>query len=357
MTIKLSQEQEKAFDLIMKWLEGPEKRFVLGGYAGTGKSTLAGILSNMLENVTFCAYTGKAASVLRSKGCSADTIHGSIYKLINSDDDKPQFILDHESPIKYSSLVIVDEFSMLNEEIVKDLESLAVKVLYLGDPFQLPPVSGESYLQPDHVLTEVHRQALDSPILKAATDVREGNEIDFQSHESFKYQHRSYFDESVYLNADQIIVGYNKTRTSFNKRMRLRLGLTDKNDSNPYPVKGDKIICLRNNRDMGIFNGNIDYCPQGARVVDDLYLRLSFGKLKNIQAWRCLFDGEAKVPFYNRECNYFDYGYAITAHKSQGSEFDSVVIYNQPIGRGVERQRWLYTALTRSKKKCILVEP
>lgn len=358
MGVKLSDEQNDALDKIHRWIKSGRKRFVLSGYAGTGKSTLAAVLNENLNDVRFCAYTGKAANVLRDKGCNANTIHGSIYVLKEEKKDgEPVFKLDLDSSIKSADLVIVDEYSMLPDEIIDDLERLAKRVLYLGDPFQLPPVKGLCNLQADLTLTHVHRQALDSPILKAATDVREGREINFtDTGGDFIYLPRKDTSSEMYDNADQIIVGYNKTRQAWNQRFRMRLGFDDEKSSNPYPQDGEKIICLRNNHERGLFNGMIGTC-YGSEVISRNKLKLGFESFYKFEAWSCYFDGELKPPYNEKGIEHFDFGYVITAHKSQGSEFDNVLIYNQPIGRGIDRQRWLYTAITRAKKKCVLVEP
>jgi exodeoxyribonuclease-5 len=354
--MKLSPQQEQAYDAIMDWHKGEKKRFVLSGYAGSGKSTLAAKLNSELGNVHFCAYTGKAANVLREKGIdSASTLHGAIYKLQDEKKNgEPVFKLDLDSSIKNKNLVIVDEYSMLPEEIIYDLEKLAKKVLYLGDPFQLPPVKGNCSLESNFMLSEVHRQALDSPILRAATIVREGSGLNFCNEtEEFIYKPRSEIPSEWYMAADQVIVGFNKTRQSWNQRFRDNLGFEGE-----LPQTGEKLICLRNNKEKGLFNGMIDTC-YGSKTIkyEKFFFNLNFGTHKDLESWMCYFKGELKPPFNAKGVEHFDFGYVITAHKAQGSEWNNVLVFNEPIGRGVERQRWLYTAITRSSKKCVLVEP
>lgn len=329
---------------------------MLSGYAGTGKSTLAAQLNRELGNVHFCAYTGKAANVLREKGVdSASTLHGAIYKLHDEDENRePVFKLDYDSAIRSKGLVILDEYSMLPEEIIQDLEKLVEKVLYLGDPFQLPPVKGNCTLEPDFTLTEVHRQALDSPILRAATDVREGRGLSFcNNNNEFIYKPRREVPKEEYMNAAQVIVGFNKTRRAWNQRFRDNLGF-----SGELPQKGEKLICLRNNHEKGLFNGMIDVCGGAKRIKHEkFFFSLNFGQFKSLEAWRCYFQGQTKTPFNAKGIEHFDFAYTITAHKSQGSEWENVLVFNEPIGRGEERLRWLYTAITRSSKRCVLVEP
>jgi len=237
-------------------------------------------------------------------------------------------------------------------EIIEDLESLAKKVLYLGDPFQLPPVSGVCNLSPDITLTQVHRQALDSPILRAATDVREGRGLSFCDWGDFVYKRRNETGPEEYTKADQVIVGYNKTRQAWNQRFRELQGY-----SGIFPNKGEKLICLRNNREIGLFNGMIENASDDCNKLDWFRCEINFGRFYNLEAYSGYFTGEKLPERQDKEIQHFDFSYAITAHKSQGSEFDNVLVFNEPIGRGIERQRWQYTSLTRASKRCVLVEP
>lgn len=343
----------------MKWYEAEGvKRFVLAGFAGTGKTTLSKEIADKIEGVYFVAYTGKAANVLREKGCRpASTIHSALYTLVSQPDEEPRFTLDIEgSPLRKARLVIVDEYSMLPAEIRADIESVADKVLYLGDPFQLPPVQGECDLSPDYFLTEIHRQALESHIIKYATDVREGRALSFCKHDDFIYQPRSFFDAEDYEAADQIIVGLNKTRKAWNERFREKLGFA----GFKLPQRGDKLICLKNNREKGLFNGMIGEAFSDARQVSFQEIKLDFDadrKFHELSVWDGTFKDRDKPAGKDVRLDRFDYAYAITCHKSQGSEYDNVLIFNQPFGDAVEKRRWQYTAITRGKNMVRLVQP
>jgi exodeoxyribonuclease-5 len=352
----LGNQQQQAFDKIMLWHKSKNKRFVLAGYAGVGKTTLARKIADAIDGgeVIFCAYTGKAANVLREKGCkNSSTVHGAIYRLVDEDAGKPYFELDQDSKVKNAALVIVDEYSMLPSEIIDDIESLAKKVLYLGDPFQLPPVQGECSLQPDFFMEEIHRQALESPIIRFATDVRLGKTLKHCDLPGFLYQPRRLVPSALYFEADQVICGINKTRMAWNQRFRDRLGRVGK-----LPVKGDKLICTKNNRELGLFNGMIGEAGEESLPCGDQKIFIHFDGMRDIETWDGPFMGREKPEMHHNVLNRFDYGYVITAHKSQGSEFDHVLIYNQPIGRDeVERRRWKYTAISRGKNRVTLVDP
>lgn len=335
-------------------------RYVLAGYAGAGKTTLAKSLSKKIGGIMFLAYTGKAANVLREKGCeNVRTIHSAIYRLEGEDEGEPHFTLNLDSDIKNAKLVIIDEYSMLPVELRQDIEKLARKVLYLGDPFQLPPVNGECDLQPDFFITEIHRQALDSPIIRYATDVREGRGLQFVSLPEFTYQPQAQIAPELYEQADQIIVGRNDTRRMWNARFRAKKGF-DYNGE--FPCMDDKLICIKNNKESGLFNGMIGVATDDAVTDGDHIVMVDFsdGKLslKNVKAWAGVFRGEEQGAKFTYGLDRFDYAYAITCHKSQGSEFDSVLIYDQPVGRtDRDRARWRYTAITRGKNKVTLVKP
>lgn len=350
---QLSPDQQAAFDAIMAWLKTDEKTFALAGCAGTGKTTLAKSIANETDAV-FCAYTGKAANVLREKGCSpATTIHGLIYKLAGEEDNEPVFNLNHNSDAKDFKLVIVDEYSMLSEEIIFDLKQLGKKILFLGDNFQLPPIMGECPIKPDFVLTQVHRQALDSPIIRAATDVRNGIRLQYCNEGDFIFQHRSKISRDQWLNADQIICGRNVTRQAINIAMRKEYGF-----SGHFPQAGEKIMCLKNNRRRGLFNGMIGLVTKGAKQTGFERLELSFETFKDLNVWDGDFLDNTGAP--HGPAKYFErfgFAYGITCHKSQGSEFDKIFVVNQPIGKtSLDRQKWQYTAITRARKQVVLMD-
>lgn len=380
--MKLSEKQQDAHDKVLSFAEADEgKSFAIAGFAGAGKSTIAAKIANSVD-AQFLAYTGKAANVLREKGCdNASTIHNALYVLVKNDvecnlcmtvgkvdgdkctrcngkgyyEGEPKFVLNEESDLKYAPLVIVDEYSMLPSDIRVDLEKVCKKILYIGDPFQLPPVSGECDIKPDIFLEEIHRQALGSHIIKYATDVREGKSLSFCSHDDFIYKPVKSFDPDAYELADQIIVGFNKTREAWNKRFRLKLGF----GNHPLPCAGDKLICTKNNKERGLFNGMIGYSKTDARQVSFEEIKIDFEDFDSISAWDGNFKDRDPNPVgKNRKLDRFDFAYAITCHKSQGSEFDDLLVYNQPVGGdSLERRRWLYTAITRGKKKVSLVQP
>jgi exodeoxyribonuclease V len=141
-------QQEAALHAVAAWLKrGKPQTFRLFGYAGTGKTTLAKkIAEDVKGEVAFGAFTGKAALVMRAKGCAeARTIHSLIYRASETETGEPSFVLNEDSAVARSKLVIIDECSIIDAELGRDLLSFGVPVLVLGDPGQLPPVKGGGF--------------------------------------------------------------------------------------------------------------------------------------------------------------------------------------------------------------------
>ncbi|MBI3275594.1 MAG: AAA family ATPase, partial [Methylocystis sp.] len=179
-----TSEQDRALAAVAAWLtDGEAQVFRLFGYAGTGKSTLARhVAANVDGDVAFGAFTGKAALVMRSKGCKdARTIHSLIYRATDTETEEPSFVLNEDSAAARAALIVIDECSMVDAELGRDLLSFGKKVLVLGDPAQLPPIKGGGFFteaEPDVMLTQVHRQAAGNPIIRLSMTIREGGRLE-----------------------------------------------------------------------------------------------------------------------------------------------------------------------------------
>src|SRR5215475_1285311 len=232
---QFTPHQDQALRVVAEWLkakpgtnETPQV-FRLFGYAGTGKTTLARHIAEEADGeVKFAAFTGKAASVMRGKGCrGASTIHGLIYRARESGEEIPSFDLWDEAPASKAELIIIDECSMVDAELGRDLLSFGVPVLVLGDPAQLPPIQGGGFFteaEPDAMLTEVHRQAQDDTIVRLSMDIRAGEYIEPGRYGLTQVVRRDAFDPQRALETDQILVGRNATRRAYNARLRERRG-------------------------------------------------------------------------------------------------------------------------------------
>ena len=362
-----SPQQDAALKAVSRWYEGKREAqvFRLFGYAGTGKTTLARHIAEHIDGeVVFGAFTGKAAHVLRQKGCAdAGTIHSLIYRPAVSEDEEedgaPMFTIRRDAPAGEADLIIIDECSMVDEELGRDLLSFGVPVLVLGDPAQLPPVKGGGFFteaEPDVMLTEVHRQAADNPIIRLSMDIREGGMPEHGTYGESRVIGRRDIDAGAILAANQVLVGRNITRQKYNARIRTLLDFDG--DS---PCVGERLVCLRNNKQKGLLNGGMWEVKARAGKKRGL-LRMDLipedgGRTTRIGVLPEFFsEGAEQIPWQKRRrSDEFDYGYALTVHKAQGSQWDDVVLFDESFAFREHRDRWLYTAVTRAAEKITIV--
>ncbi len=358
-----SPQQDRALVEIATWLKtGRPQIFRLFGYAGTGKTTLARHIAEGIDgDVVFAAYTGKAALVLRSKGCDdARTIHSLIYRPQDIDSEVPSFVINEQSPANAASLIIVDECSMVDEDLGRDLLSFGRPVLVLGDPAQLPPVKGGGFFteaQPDFMLTEVHRQAADNPIIRMSMIVREGGRLDRGAYGESSVIARDAIDSATVTRADQVLVGLNRTRKLYNTRLRELFGF-----SGSLPEAGDKLVCLKNDRKKGLLNGGI-WTVKLMAPARSGKLRMSLvpeddaaRKPLRVRVLPAFFESEEEIPYtLRRDSDEFDFGYALTVHKAQGSQWNDMVLFDESWAFREHRSRWLYTGITRAAERITIV--
>ncbi|MCB1448052.1 MAG: ATP-dependent RecD-like DNA helicase [Rhizobiaceae bacterium] len=375
--MQFSTQQDEALRAVSRWLKEPRSQvFRLFGYAGTGKTTLARHFAEEVDgDVLFAAFTGKAAQVLRSRGASnAKTIHSLIYRPKGEEEVEdevtgktsvsPMFSINRQSPVARAKLIVIDECSMVDEALGKDLLSFGTKVLVLGDPGQLPPVSGGGFFtehEPDYLLTEIHRQARDNPIIELAMHVREGKEIMLGNYGTAQVIGRQDVTQDLVLGADQVLVGTNKTRRRYNQRLRELKGFP-----NGYPSAGDKLVCLRNDQVKGLLNGSLwqvmssskETTKPGINLLvrpEDDDMDRGAAKIKLLKA--AFEDVDGEIPWSMRKrYDEFDYGYALTVHKAQGSQWNDVVLFDESWAFRDTRERWLYTAITRAAETLTIVK-
>jgi exodeoxyribonuclease-5 len=359
-----SREQTEAIGRVGLWLKAGEPQvFRLFGYAGVGKTTLARHVAEGAHGETaFAAFTGKAAMVMRANGCAgATTIHALIYRATEGAEGAPTFTLNEGGFASRASLIVIDECSMVDGELARDLLSFGKPILVLGDPFQLPPVKGGGYFTeavPDVMLTQIHRQAEDNPIIRLSQIVRSGGELAEGQYGETRVVRRSAIDAAQVLAADQVLVGVNRTRRAYNQRMRALNGFTE-----PLPVAGDRLVCLRNDRTKGLINGGLwrvealggmqkDFVRMTVRPADE-----GAAKSVKVAVLKHFFEGtEGELAYpLRRESDEFDYGYALTVHKAQGSQWDDVMLFDESFAFREHRARWLYTGLTRAAKRLTVV--
>jgi exodeoxyribonuclease V len=311
--VRLSPQQQKAHADIVKWRRQSERQvFHLAGLAGTGKTELVTRLGRDLPGVQYAAYTGKAASALRQRGAAnAATLHSVLYGAPTVKNGEPVW---HRRDGGISAdLVIADECSTIGDQLGRDLLKAGIKVLVTGDAFQLPPVSGDAFFggKPDFTLTEIHRQAAGSQPLKLATAIREGCRVSAVP-----------FDINHLVDADISICALNKTRRHLNRMIRIALGIADPRDRD-RPQVGDRIVCLRNNRATGVYNGSLwtirNIAPVSKQIATmRLTIEDDVGAVTAVMAHEDPFYGISPAEI-GRNFDVFDFGYALTCHKAQGT--------------------------------------
>lgn len=393
--MELTRKQEEGLKVAVERYKMGEKYTCISGYAGSGKSTLVRFIIAALQvepkDVCYVAFTGKAAMVLQSKGCqNAQTAHKLLYNAKMKPDGTYEFFPKKELDGNYK-IIVVDEVSMLPRTMWELLTIHPVYILALGDPGQLPPINKDQnnhVLDNPHVfLDEIMRQAKESEIIRLSMHIRDGRPIstfEASNKEVMKFP-KEKASKGMYEWADQIIVGKNATRYNINRNMRQLKG---------YPLQpqvGDKIVCNSNHWDYFSALGNwsltngaigeiksmevhpiqfphyyqlplIDYMitdielPDGDRFrnipIDYKFLTTGEPALTGKQIAQMIKNKKITIdPPMD-----FEYGYAITCHKSQGSSWPKILLWAEPFGTQVEKMQWLYTAVTRAEDKLVILE-
>ena len=389
--VTLTNKQEQGLRIAVERYKAHEPWTCIAGYAGTGKSTLVKFIIAALnvapENVAYVTFTGKAASVLRHKGCpNAMTAHKLLYYSKRLPNGKfvftPRTSLEGEYKV-----IVVDEISMLPKELWELLLRHKVYIIACGDPFQLPPINKNAdnhVLDTPHIfLDEIMRQAEESEIIRLTMNIREGKPIQYQRGNEVQVVSPDDVVSGMYDWADQIICATNKKRLDINTYMRAAAGRGE------LPEDGDKIIACRNCWDIidttgenALVNGTIGYL-NGLTFGTQEYPIYGFPTVPVIRTGLRTDDGgfdeimldqqalmtgkkfltpEQEYQIYRRaslkglEPIEFNYGYAITCHRAQGSEWEKVLVFEEsfPFDKE-EHARWLYTACTRPSEKLVLV--
>lgn len=365
--ITLTPQQVEAARSIEKFLRSDDRVFRMHGYAGVGKSSVISAVLGDRSDVTFAAPTAKAASVLRSKGTEAVTLHSLLYtpyEYTHPVTKKPTLGFRPNEKKLLSGVVVADEASMVSARVAEDLLQHPVKVIAIGDPFQLPPVKSAGSLltgSPDALLTQVHRTALDSPVLELATYIREHGRLprDFDRGQTKIVSDTR--EAGDLLDFDQVIIGTHRTRFKATDYLRQLKGRTSRS-----PEVGDRVICKRNDLEKGLVNGGqfqvkeVLDMGQGVVYTD---LKDDDGLHVSTTAWTHGFTGPEglekleEMSFKDRaENTELWYADAITAHASQGSEWDRVLVVDESKTFRQNAAKWIYTAVTRASESVVVVK-
>lgn len=373
MVVTPSDTQNAAIKAIVDWYSahsGP-KEFYLAGYAGTGKSTVVEYAIEALRpslsgrRVVTAAYTGKAVSVLKSKGVrDAQTIHSLIYvPILNECTGEVTFELSENSDAHGAGLIVIDECSMADDQMVADLRATGRKILVIGDPGQLPPLrpslDGFTSRDPDVFLTEIYRQAADSPIIELATRARQGLPlpVGYAKGEVCVLPLRNSTKDWAFRKDYQTICGLNKVRWKITREKRAELG------RGLQPEWGEPVMACKNNRLRGFFNGSTGVLQQYSLAEDALTATVDvafdgrWDLHSDVEIDTYLFrqnydNGESqKLPWVRgkKMMNELDWAYAITCHKAQGSGWPNICVIDDSAAFREMSSRWLYTAITRAE--------
>ncbi len=382
--MQLSKDKKQILQQLVNWFRQNYKQgnyISVGGYAGTGKTTLIALFRRVIYTknadlkIAFVSYTGKASQVLknylkRSKTLYEQDYIGTIHSLIYSPviGKSGQIVnWDRKEKIDYD-LIIIDEASMVSSDIWRDLNTYGVPIIAVGDHGQLPPINDNFNLMasPDLKLETIHRQAKENPIIKLSILARQKGKIPPGKYSSkvIKMQqsdHQSQeLAEELLKNYDQetlILTGYNYARKQLNQSIRQELGFFEYE-----PECKDRVICLRNNHAKGIYNGMLGTIvsinqedPQWYFAVinmDDL--DENYEGLISVEQFK-----KDKTLSYtdmrkkSLKGDLFDFGYALTVHKAQGSQAKKVVLFEQRFKQmdDNEWKKWLYTGVTRAEEE------
>lgn len=390
--MELTPKQMAGLNTAIERYRDGEKYTCISGYAGSGKSTLVKFIVSALqipeEEICYTAFTGKACNVLQKKGNkNVCTLHRLLYEHFPRQDGT--FFKRPKETLYPYTVIIVDEVSMASKDLMNQLFTHPVYVICLGDPFQLPtinPADDNHLLDHPHVfLDEVHRQAQESEIIRLSMDIRAQKSLELFDGHDVKVYNRDDLSTGMLMWADQILCGTNNTRIGINTQMRDLLGREG------GPQDGDKVIALRNEWDTlsaehePLVNGTIGVL-QNSYSTTRSYPRyiLNGGTFKVLHS-DFYTDGDATYTDLNmdqvmietgekccsRELEYklnknprsrgivpleFTYGYAITTHKAQGSQWPNVLVVEErfPFDK-TEHARWLYTACTRAEERLVLI--
>jgi exodeoxyribonuclease-5 len=388
-TLALSDDKKLVLKQILHWLEfktDKQQYLTIGGYAGTGKTTLIAVLRRLLYKktpklkVAFAAFTGKATQVLQNyltefdllyQQDSISTIHSLIYSVVEN--EQQQIVAWRKKDRLKTNLIIIDEASMIDQEIWQDLLSYQIPIIAVGDHGQLPPIHGYFNLMKEPILRleSIHRQELNNPIIdvsilartkghipvgKYGKKVRKLPKSDPETAEQVENYLQMADEETL------IVCGYNNTRLRLNQYLRTLKGF-----GLEEPLAGDRVICLRNNHQKQIYNGMLGTLERIRRIDKNFFeIIVDFDDQNRVYEGLVVakqFNSPQTISYNSQDrqllkkADLFDFAYALTVHKAQGSQAKRVIVFEERFKQMTDEdwRRWLYTAVTRAEEELIII--
>jgi energy-coupling factor transporter ATP-binding protein EcfA2 len=410
--IDFTDGQKQALNKVYKFLQSDDTFFLLAGYSGCGKTTIAENIANATK-ASLLAPTNAAVNRIKEKInndlLTYSTIHGALFA---AGDKKNTFYLDKS--LKIRGIYIIDECSMIDkyvlEVLIKQATEKKCKIIFMGDSFQLEPVGENPYIfnweksYPDkflienkYELTEVKRY--DGTLLKIATEMRINKKASFIQPEESDLSLVKKFSKSLAIDINNgnnyvVITSTNEKRVKYNEKIRSYL-FRDK-EINMYAQNNDTLVAVSNSNLYS--NGEI-FSINKALLVEEFAISIEDRK-DNMKSYAALLyrhhgqmtllipnlveaslhgqqivesikNGSTIVSnktydllvkkfqpkhsnaryFLNKDITIATYGYAISCHKAQGQEWENVYIDAEWLMPVWDNAKWFYTAITRAKCK------
>lgn len=382
MRISPTTGQQAAMTGIREFMAGNATIFTVDGAAGTGKTTMLDMAREAFPGAIIGAPTNKACDVLRKKGFQPTTLDRIInhtkahtsYREMTTQEvelyEKENWAMpmgrqiaevtyEKIEKISPTSPVVIDESSMVSLAQIKQLSRIAPKIICIGDAFQLGPVEGEEWFQGkphDAVLTEIVRTAEGSGIPRLGQALRNKDcswrEQDYG--DAVSMIQVGEFDPMRLAKIDVTLAHKNSTCDLYNSVIRDTKGLSKEPD--PYrPVRGDTLLSWYTTHDGTIIKGAtytvVMAAPcNGGYSVQCRELDARGGPIIVKVAKANLMEQCSKIS--TAGCRHFSYAHCVTAHKSQGSEWDNVLVLAHDYFKRSDPKywNWAYTAITRAKQ-------
>lgn len=360
------------------YIDDPNHLYLTNDFIVTHNTTVVKeLLKELSLDVTkyvSCAYTGNAVLQLQKHGLRAQTIHSLIYSLVFIEENGKRFPMFELKPYLDSNLrlIIVDEATMVNDDLCRELLSFNLPIIFIGDKNQLPPIFGESSVMnfPNYALTQIMRQKEDDPIIQLSQMVLRDVPLFDGKYGNSEVVRAINLDIDTITKYDQMITVTNKLRFAINRYVRkLIYGIKD-----DTPVLYDRVICRKNNWNTlcagyPLTNGTSGIITDLRRHKKGNYLinfrpnyfndilpeEVEYHDLEINTSYLCSMGRGEKPQYFSKE-EFFEYSYAITVYLSQGAEWGRVLYFDSNFRDPITTKKSRYTAITRASNRITIVK-